>query len=1500
MRKIALHLLLLFICINGLLPSLNGQEYIGFKNQTDSLLVTKILRIVPLYTGGHPLNLQTLECKRGAYSVVITGAADLQGVSNIAIRAIFNSVDTLTNFQMNFPEDKSIKPSALSSLSVKIPDWTQFYLPSAIRDKLILDSCDMKFNNSGLGMDTYYYGLKVLENWEIFSDVDMAFSKIALGFTLQVPDSEEEDKDAKKEAPPKAKTVSVTGLMTAYFKFAGITEVSITSNLVKDINDWTITGELRSLSLNHVLSAFKIDDLASTFVPPVILNQSIEKLTLDVKPAKGVELTALTTFGNMNLMVERETVDKKPLSTLMNGGYNPKPRLTDVSPNAQFASSGANKPARPRSDANAPLPAAETKGYKWGLMAGFSLPQNFSFASFIPELAILDNFQLYNGAFYFSTFEAAPQNSLPAFQMLGAGNPTVYKGITFIIGVNADSIKINKAIGSITDLTGVSFVTFSANVPANPAELSLNAGINTAENLNIANRIYFPYLELGLEPDGSGGRKFSLSGLMDLKIDDNTTLNFIAKGKLDPGKSTISMAGSMKNNWNNAFGIKGFSFGGLELGAGINFSYTPFPLPDDISLAGSLGFGKITGKARIGLDINEPSRSHFIGQLNDVSWDNLIDYLFEEQVKIKIPGYLKPYFNSKINNAAIKFVPPGVGTIRTLTDEVLTPGFRIAGDAEIAGWGGFFDLTLEGYEGGMNAGIKAHCLADPINLTVGNLIVFKLTGANNTSKPEMKVDLTAGNLLKAITSLPAENKETEIVKTDAAYYLLAKHSNKAIDIAGASMDLQGKVHQWTLNRSGAQQFLFEANGNGYYSIKNSNSQMYLDVQNGLPVEGQPVWQYIGNKTDAQLFKPVLLKNGAIELESKLNPQMVVTVGAGTSQDGEPIVIAKRKSSPDQQFSLEPVMRNTRNDSQISSENSFVFVNGGLTILGVNNANAFINLTNDGYVCQLDGKVYDFLDAKMNAQIKSFKNPLKETFVKVHVKQEVYESITEELRKLVSATKGVQFVKPFIDKGFTIREIYFEGELEALKSGATASVDFILAGKKEQVKVSIKAGTMVDFIKSVAAKVFEISLPVLADIKKTFDDAEKLAKETAEKAAAATKELAEQTARETAEKARLAKEAADKAAKETKELAEKAAREAEEKTKLAADASLNAALEFSSFSEAAVQKIWKRPMKEIGNFADDFSGTIDKLSGKTERKLIRINGPTYRIKTKFSNLILQSESSKETEHHVYLSPVMNRLQEEWQLIPSGEEGYCYVVSANSGLNLNVDDHRKTDGAMIRMMKHKVEDKSNEKVKLEMVPGEVGWYYLQFKHSGSYATLNSTNYPATSQVLNRIPVWIFARHSNLCLETNDGRLQQNEQNTSPQHQSWKLIPVANTGWYLIQHANTGDYITVDVKNNQPSAGQTVVRKSLVNSNAQKFKLVPTGNEGYFKIESALGNNLVLDILNGSLKKEKMQVWTDNGNYAQQFYFVPVDRPKLHQTKSKSEASKFRFEPAGNKTW
>jgi hypothetical protein len=1147
-------------------------------------MMSKIVRLLPKQIGSNQLTIKTAVFSISNYSAMYTGMAEVSGMGEVSYRALFNSTDSLSNFQINFPLSARIKPPSFQAFNKVVSGINSFYLPSFIRDRMVMDSFDIKWHNSGVGLESTYFGIKIMEDWQLFDGVDIKFSKIALGFITNYP-----DKDAEQ-------SFKMAGNLTAYAKWRD-TEISLGSTLSKDIKDWVISAELRTFTIEDLLSIFHIDDIGAVFIPPVVLQQGTTKATLDIRPFKGVEFTALTSLGNLNILVERLTVDKKPMSTMLTGGYSPKPLVKNTEPaklstnatGAYIASETPPKPSTLATMLTGPyVPPTESKGHKWGLMAGFSLPEDFKFSTFLPALSPLDKFQAFNAGIYFSTFEAAPQNSLPIFKNLGSGNPTVYKGLTFIVGVNTAEIKEDfKFIEEMGWLYGIDFACFSGNIPANPANFTLTAGINlNEEQTSIGGRIYFPYIEIGLEPNAAGGREFSLSGFMNLKLTQKDILEFKAKASIDPGGMSANIGAALLNEWRNAFGIRGFSFGEMELGVGINFSKAPIPLPDDISLAGKLYFGKMYGKARIGIDVNEMAKNHFIGEINNVSWTNLIDYLFEEQVRIKIPNYLIPYFNSELKHAKIKFVPPAAGTIRTLTNETLTPGFGISGEGEIAGWGGKFDVALEGYESGINAGLKAYCLIDPIDISAGKLPLFKLSGANGKGKPELKVDITAGSILKAYTTLPSA----------------------------------------------------------------------------------------GNKPVAY-----------------------------------------------------------------TAENSLVYINGGLTVLGASNANAFLALTPTGFKTTFDGKILGVMQASIDVEMKSIINPVTNTYLKAEAKQEVYDLVTKAVGEAIKTAFGNNFVSPFFKKGFSINRIYFEGFLEGLQTGVVTMVDLRVAGSNKTIKVKINADDAANFALAIAKQVLNDYKFIFDEIRQAFEKMAEEVKKAAENAAAAAKASAEKAVN----LAKATTQNAISVADNLKGNLSAGAKTAYNSTK---DGFVNVGRktqqffqDFGKYTKSTIEKLFNTSIDRLGNGWNSFTDAVKKaFTGGDNEERIMTNGPAFRIITRFQNSVLSSPASTRKNIAIIATARTGSYLQNWQLIPNDTEGSFYLVSGYSGLLI-----AKPWDTHLTLIPHESDHKKRERMVMEPVINEPGWYYLKYH---SYDTKNNVNYYTYAEIKNvmvdRISQWVLA--------------------------------------------------------------------------------------------------------------------------------------------------------------
>ena len=104
------------------------------------------------------------------------------------------------------------------------------------------------------------------------------------------------------------------------------------------------------------------------------------------------------------------------------------------------------------------------------------------------------------------------------------------------------------------------------------------------------------------------------------------------------------------------------------------------------------------------------------------------------------------------------------------------------------------------------------------------------------------------------------------------------------DIKGGSKSAKARLIQWTYKQddqdgNANQKFYFEyANQDGYLTIKNWNSQMLIDVAGGTSKNGETIWQYPENGTDAQLWKftkvDVANSKGVYQIENKGSGKVV--------------------------------------------------------------------------------------------------------------------------------------------------------------------------------------------------------------------------------------------------------------------------------------------------------------------------------------------------------------------------------------------------------------------------------------------------------------------------------------------------------------------------------------------------------------------------------------------------------------------------------------------------
>ncbi len=143
-------------------------------------------------------------------------------------------------------------------------------------------------------------------------------------------------------------------------------------------------------------------------------------------------------------------------------------------------------------------------------------------------------------------------------------------------------------------------------------------------------------------------------------------------------------------------------------------------------------------------------------------------------------------------------------------------------------------------------------------------------------------------------------RETESVVAPGAFYVIeAKHSGKALDVAGASVADGANVQQWTKNGSAAQQWRFEAVGGGYYVLRAKCSDKALDVANASTAEGANVqqWGYGGGPNQQWSLDDA---GGGYYYVRARNSGLLLDVAWGSTADGANVAQVRQYAGSDAQ------------------------------------------------------------------------------------------------------------------------------------------------------------------------------------------------------------------------------------------------------------------------------------------------------------------------------------------------------------------------------------------------------------------------------------------------------------------------------------------------------------------------------------------------------------------------------------------------------------------------
>jgi len=193
-----------------------------------------------------------------------------------------------------------------------------------------------------------------------------------------------------------------------------------------------------------------------------------------------------------------------------------------------------------------------------------------------------------------------------------------------------------------------------------------------------------------------------------------------------------------------------------------------------------------------------------------------------------------------------------------------------------------------------------------------------ISGATKSSyTPETKTVSNAYYFCKVTNKNLASDPGTKAVYSKSAYIRVAPDLNKKVvaiapssaagmrvDIPGLSLAKGKQASLWSENGGSNQHYYLTRDVNGWYRLKNVNSNLYLTVKGGAAINGAAIVQSPLSSSKAQLFKIDRVSAGKYRLVSALDASYVIGLKGGKTTLGSLVVLSKlSNASKTQVFAL---------------------------------------------------------------------------------------------------------------------------------------------------------------------------------------------------------------------------------------------------------------------------------------------------------------------------------------------------------------------------------------------------------------------------------------------------------------------------------------------------------------------------------------------------------------------------------------------------------------------
>lgn len=169
-----------------------------------------------------------------------------------------------------------------------------------------------------------------------------------------------------------------------------------------------------------------------------------------------------------------------------------------------------------------------------------------------------------------------------------------------------------------------------------------------------------------------------------------------------------------------------------------------------------------------------------------------------------------------------------------------------------------------------HVGIVEYVEGDTVHTIEGNSGSGKTLAArlnDPVMRHEYKLSSKSIRAFSSITSAPSK----EVITVPEGKYRIVNalgNEHAAIEISNGSKQKKGNAQLWQIHDGACQQWYLQKDGD-YYKIKNVNSGLFLDVDDGKAQNGRNVWQWTKNKTNAQKWILEDAGNGYVYIKTAL-------------------------------------------------------------------------------------------------------------------------------------------------------------------------------------------------------------------------------------------------------------------------------------------------------------------------------------------------------------------------------------------------------------------------------------------------------------------------------------------------------------------------------------------------------------------------------------------------------------------------------------------------------